>query len=56
MTTPPNEYGDETADQDLNDEAPVVETAGDYGQADPPPVPVPPDDEDQNPGRSEEQS
>lgn len=52
MTTP-NEYGNETNDPDLNDETPAVETAADYGPADPPTdVPAPPDDADQNPGHT----
>jgi hypothetical protein len=56
MTIPPSEYGDEDNDTDVNDEAPVVETAADYGQADPPPVPAPDDLADQNPGYSEEEA
>lgn len=40
-------------DDDLNDEEPVEETAGEYAEAEPPYVEMPPDDEDQNPGAVE---
>lgn len=52
MTQIPDEFGDEEPTQDVADEAPVEESAEEYGEQDFPIAPPPPDSDldDQNPG------
>lgn len=57
VTQIPDEFGDEESTQDVADEAPVEESAEEYGEQDFPIAPPPPDSDldDQNPGFTDDE-